>query len=122
MRNQARIRKGNEVWHRVHATAAKKIIVRHLNQAMMERQKTKQAMAKELETSRSQLARLLDPENVAVSLEIIARAAGVLGKRIVFLLEDVDRPLELDSCTIKKSVTSMSSQGAARSGQKRTAS
>ena len=51
--------------------------------------KTKQALAKEIHTSRSQLDRLLDPENVSVSLVTIARAADVLGKRIVVRTDDV---------------------------------
>ncbi len=100
---------------REHALEAKRIIVRHLNEAMIEQRKTKQALAQELQTSRSQLARLLDPENIAVSLETIARAVGVLGKRIVFLVEDVDCPLGLDSRTSKKSVTNVSAQMAAPS-------
>jgi len=122
MTKQAGNRKHNDGWGRAHAIAAKKVIVRYLNEAIIERQKTKQALAQELQTSRSQLARLLDPENIAVSLETIARAAGVLGKRIVFLVEDVDRPLGLDSRTSKKSVTSVSSQVAARSEMEEAAS
>ncbi len=100
---------------RAYAIAAKRMIVRHLNEAMIERQKTKQALAQELQTSRSQLARLLDPENIAVSLETIARAVGVLGKRIVFVVEDVDCSHGLDSQMSKKSVTGVSAQMAAPS-------
>jgi len=51
--------------------------------AMRKQQKTKQAMARELHTSRSQLDRLLDPRNTAVSLDTITRAAKVLGKRVI---------------------------------------
>lgn len=103
-------RKYNDGRPRAYAVAAKKIIVRHLNEAMIERRKTKQALAQELQTSRSQLARLLDPENVAVSLETITRAAGVLGKRIVFLVEDIDDALGLDSRNSKKSAINVSAQ------------
>lgn len=95
---------------REHALATKRNIVRHLNKAMIERQKTKQALAQELQTSRSQLARLFDPENIAVSLETIARAVGVLGKRIIFLVEDVDSTVGLAPETFKKSVSSVSVQ------------
>ena len=55
---------------------------------MRERQKTKQAMAKQLHTSRSQLDRLLDPQNVSVTLDTIARAARALGKRLVIRVAD----------------------------------
>jgi antitoxin HicB len=40
-------------------------------------------MAKQLRTSRSQLDRLLDPQNVSVTLETIAQAAEVLGKHLI---------------------------------------
>lgn len=107
---------------RAYAIAAKRIIVRHLNEAMIERQKTKQALAQELKTSRSQLARLLDPENIAVSLETLARAVGVFGKRLVFLVEDIDRPLGIVSQTPKRSVGSVSVQISAPSEMEEAAS
>lgn len=65
------------------------MIAWQLQQAMKAQGKTKQALAKEIHTSRSQLDRLLDPENVSVSLVTIARAADVLGKRIVVRTDDV---------------------------------
>jgi len=55
---------------------------------MEQRKETKLGMAKELKTSRSQLDRLLDPDNKAVSLETLTRAANVLGKRLVFEIRD----------------------------------
>ncbi len=45
----------------VEAIAFKRVLAWQLSQAMRKRQKTKQAMAKQLRTSRSQLDRLLDP-------------------------------------------------------------
>jgi antitoxin HicB len=56
---------------------------------MREQQKTKQVMAKQLCTSRSQLGRLLDPRNVSVRLDTIARAARALGKRLIIRVADV---------------------------------
>src|SRR6266571_7869137 len=73
---------------KVEAVAIKRVLAWQLEQAMRERQKTKQAMAKELHTSRSQLDRLLDPQNVSVSLETITRAARVLGKRVTIRITD----------------------------------
>jgi antitoxin HicB len=55
---------------------------------MKKQQKTKQGMARELGTSRSQVDRLLDPANTAVSLETLTRAASALGKRLVFEIRD----------------------------------
>src|SRR5229473_6136429 len=73
----------------VEAVAIKRVLAWQLEQAMREQRKTKQAMAKELHTSRSQLDRLLDPQNVSVSLDTITRAARVLGKRVIIRVADV---------------------------------
>jgi DNA-binding phage protein len=43
---------------------------------------SKKSMAERMGTSRSQLDRLLDPENSAVHLQTIARAARAVGKRL----------------------------------------
>ena len=56
---------------------------------MHKQKKTKMAMARQLRTSRSQLDRLLDPQNTSVALDTIARAAKVLGKRIIIRVADV---------------------------------
>jgi hypothetical protein len=67
----------------VEAVALKRMLAWQLGQAMRKQQKTKQAMAKQLRTSRSQLDRLLDPGNVSVTLDTITRAARALGKRVI---------------------------------------
>lgn len=73
----------------VEAVAIKRVLAWQLEQAMHEQQKTKQAMARQLRTSRSQLDRLLDPRNVSVTLDTIARAARALGKRVIIRVADV---------------------------------
>jgi len=72
----------------VEAVAIKRVISWQLAEAMRKQKKTKLSLAKELHTSRSQLDRLLDPENVAVSLDTITRAARVLGKRLIVRMAD----------------------------------
>jgi len=72
----------------VEAVAIKRVLAWQLSQAMREQQKTKQAMAKQLQTSRSQLDRLLDPQNVSVTLDTITRAARALGKRLIIRVAD----------------------------------
>jgi antitoxin HicB len=72
----------------VEAVAIKRVLAWQLSQAMQEQQKTKQAMAKQLHTSRSQLDRLLDPQNVSVTLDTITRAARALGKRVIIRVAD----------------------------------
>src|SRR6516165_4804004 len=73
----------------VEAVAIKRVLAWQLEQAMRKQQKTKQAMARQLHTSRSQLDRLLDPQNVSVTLDTIARAARALGKRVIIRVADV---------------------------------
>ncbi len=46
-------------------------------------------MAKEMHTSRSSLNRLLDPENISVTIDTIERATKVVGKRIHIELVDI---------------------------------
>jgi hypothetical protein len=67
----------------VETVATKRLLAWQLENEMKRQRKTKQAMARELRTSRSQLDRLLDPHNTAVTLETITRAARVLGKKVV---------------------------------------
>src|SRR5271167_2613784 len=73
----------------VEAVAIKRVLAWQLERAMRQQQKTKQAMAKQLHTSRSQLDRLLDPQNVSVSLDTITRAARALGKRLIIRVADL---------------------------------
>jgi len=72
----------------VEAVAVKRVISWQLAEAMKKEKKTKRALAKELNTSRSQLDRLLDPQNIAVSLDTITRAARALGKRLIIRIAD----------------------------------
>lgn len=72
----------------VEAVAIKRVLAWQLSEEMQQQKKTKQAMARDLQTSRSQLDRLLDPHNVSVSLDTMARAARVLGKSLVIRIGD----------------------------------
>ena len=78
----------------VESAAIKRVLAWQFEQEMIRQQKTKRAMAAELKTSRSQLDRLLDPQNTAVSLDTLARAAHILGKRLVLEILDA-QPQEL---------------------------
>ncbi|MFT4911919.1 MAG: antitoxin HicB [Brevundimonas sp.] len=60
--------------------AVKSVIALQLRQAMTERRMTLSAMAVEMDTSRAQLNRVLDPEEFNVTLETLSRAAKVLGR------------------------------------------
>ncbi len=66
----------------VDAVAIKRVIAWQLSEAMKVGHLSKKAMAERIGTSRSQLDRLLDPENSAVHLLTIAKAARAVGKRL----------------------------------------
>lgn len=62
--------------------AVKRVIAYQLAEAMKVQGVSKVQMAKRLETSRSQLDRLLDPDNDAVTLSVLTRAARAVGRDI----------------------------------------
>ena len=62
--------------------AVKRVLAFQLAAAMKEQRISKVEMARRLATSRSQLHRLLDPENDAVTLAVLARAAQAVGRSI----------------------------------------
>ncbi len=66
----------------VTARAIKRVIALQLKQAMVEQKLSKARMADLMGTSRAQLARILDPEEFNVTLDTLARAAKVLGRRL----------------------------------------
>lgn len=66
----------------VTARAIKRVIALQLQQAMAEQKLSKARMAELMETSRAQLARILDPDEFNVTLDTLARAARVLGRRL----------------------------------------
>lgn len=62
--------------------ALKRVIAMQLQLAMKESKLTQTAMASKMETSRAQLARILDPEEFNVSLETLNRAAKAVGRQL----------------------------------------
>ena len=71
--------------------AIKRLIAWKLAEAMKAKNISKAEMARRLKTSRTQIARLLDPENDSVQLDTIQKAAAVVGKRLAITLEDLPR-------------------------------
>lgn len=61
------------------AIAVKRVLAWQLEQAMEKDQISKRAMAAAMKTSRSQLDRILDPENDRIRLDTLTAAAHVLG-------------------------------------------
>ncbi len=64
------------------AVAVKRVLAWQLEQAMEKEQLSKNQMAKRMKTSRSQLDRILDPDNPKIQLDTIMKAASVLGREI----------------------------------------
>lgn len=67
----------------VTARARKRLLALQIQDAMEESSLTKKELAERLQTSRSQVDRLLDPDNTAVTLESLERLARAVGKRLV---------------------------------------
>lgn len=78
-----------EILDEVDAVAVKRVIAWRLAQEMKNKHIAKKTLADNLGTSRSQLDRLLDPENPNVQLTTITRAARHVGLRLKVELERV---------------------------------
>jgi predicted XRE-type DNA-binding protein len=67
------------VLEETNAIAVKRVLAWQLEQAMEKEHISKRAMAAAMKTSRSQLDRILDPDNDRVRLDTLTAAAHVLG-------------------------------------------
>src|SRR5712692_2213702 len=70
------------IYEEVTARAIKRVIARLLDALMQDQGLTKSALAKKMHTSRTQLDRLLDPENESVTLGTLTRAAQAVGRQL----------------------------------------
>ena len=70
------------IYEDVSAAAIKRVIARQVEAAMEQNGLTKTEMARRMHTSRAALDRLLDPENVAITLATLQKAATVVGREI----------------------------------------
>jgi len=64
------------------AEAIKRVIAWQIRDYLEKQGINKSAFAERLKTSRSQLNRLLDPENTSVSLMTLSQAAEAMGKHL----------------------------------------
>lgn len=74
----------------VYDHAAKEVFAWELAQRMRQDKLSKAGLARAMGTSRTQVDRILDPANMGVTLDTMAKAARVLGKRVRIVIEDVD--------------------------------
>jgi len=64
------------------AKAIKEVIAWQLAEAMRARNLSKNRLAVMMKTSRTQVNRLLDPDNGNVTIETLQRAAALVGRRV----------------------------------------
>ena len=74
--------KDEGVYEEVTAQSIKRVLAWQLQEAMTAKGMTKSEMANLMDTSRSQLDRILDPENVKLQLDTLYKAATVLGREV----------------------------------------
>lgn len=70
------------IFEEVQAKALKRALAEQLEEAMVAAKLTKIRMAEQMKTSRSQLDRVLDPDNVSIQLDTLIKAARALGKTV----------------------------------------
>jgi hypothetical protein len=85
--------KDEGIYEDVEAAAVKKVIALLLAEEMKSQKISKVAMVKRIGTSRSQLDRLLDPQNASVTLVTLTKAAAAIGKRLKINFEDGPDPV-----------------------------
>lgn len=64
------------------ARAIKEVIAWQLGQTMKDQKISQRQLAVMMRTSRTQVARVLDPDDGNVTLETLQRAAAVLGRKV----------------------------------------
>jgi DNA-binding phage protein len=70
------------IMEEVSAKAHKRLLAYQLADIMKEKSITKSNLAKKLATSRSQLDRILDPDNTSISIEVLERVAHAVGTKL----------------------------------------
>ncbi|MDR2214995.1 MAG: helix-turn-helix domain-containing protein [Nevskiaceae bacterium] len=68
------------------AKAIKEVIAWQLAQAMQEQNLSKKRLAALMHTSRTQVDRVLDPDDGNVTIETLQRAAAIVGRRVELAL------------------------------------
>ncbi len=78
------------MYDEVTAKALKRAISEQLQEGMQAQRITKVAMAERMATSRTQVDRLLDPDNLRIQFDSLVKAATAIGKHVeIRLVDDV---------------------------------
>jgi DNA-binding Xre family transcriptional regulator len=70
------------IYQEVTAAAIKRVLARQVEASMKEKNYSKAEMARRMHTSRASLDRLLDPDNDAVTLSTLQKAAIAVGRQV----------------------------------------
>jgi antitoxin HicB len=70
------------LYEEANATPIKRVVARQVEAAMEQKGLTKAEMAPRMHTSHPALDRLLDPDNDAVTLGTLRKAAAVVGRKL----------------------------------------
>ena len=68
------------IYEETTTAAIKRVLARQVEAAMKEQGVSTAEMARRMQTSRSQLDRLLDPANESITLDTLQRAAAAVGR------------------------------------------
>ena len=79
----------------VQAKALKRVVSEQIEDSMLAANLTKVAMAKKMATSRSQLARVLDPNNLSIQLDTLIKAARAVGKVVEIKIKRAKKAAEI---------------------------
>lgn len=83
---------GEGLLAKVEARAIKHVVAWELRQALKKLHLSKAKLAKRMQTSRTAVNRLLDPQNASMTLDGLTRAAHAVGKRVEVRFVDAHRP------------------------------
>jgi antitoxin HicB len=85
--------KEDGIYDAVHAKALKRALSEQLVDAMEGAHMSKVQMAASMTTSRSQVDRILDPQNLSIQLDTLMKAASVLGQMIEIKMKPLARQM-----------------------------
>ena len=74
--------KDETLFYQAELVAVKRVIAYELSKEIKKQNITKNKMANSMRTSRSELDRLLDPENTSITLHSLVKASNALGKKL----------------------------------------
>ena len=80
------------IFDEVQARALKRALAEQLEEGMLAARLTKVQMAEKMATSRSQLDRVLDPDNVSIQLDTLMRAARAVGRTVEIRIKRIRKP------------------------------